>query len=50
MGGLDIYFEGGRKECEKNIYSKLPILDPTILTIVNALFIIYVFSRILLLA
>jgi len=26
----------------KNVYSKLPSLDPTILTIVNTIFIIYV--------
>ena len=27
---------------KKNVYSKLPSLDPTILTVVNTLFIIYV--------
>ena len=36
------FFEGGRKEYEKKVYSKLPNLNPTILTIVNTLFIIYV--------
>jgi len=30
---------------KKSIYSKFPSLDPTILTIVNTLFIIYVFKN-----
>ncbi len=38
-------FEGGRKEHEKNIHSKLPILDPILLTIVNPIFIIFVLIR-----
>jgi len=41
MGSRYFLREEG-KNMIKNVYSKLPSLDPTILTIVNTLFIIYV--------
>jgi hypothetical protein len=41
MGSRYFFGEEG-KNMRKNVYSKLPSLDPTKLTIVNTLFIIYV--------
>jgi len=48
MGSRYFLREEG-KNMLKNVYSKLPSLDPTILTIVNTLFIIYVINLISLL-
>jgi len=40
--GSRYFLREERKNMKKNVYSKLPSLDPTILTVVNTLFIIYV--------
>ena len=40
--GSRYFLREERKNMKKNVYSKLPSLDHTILTVVNTLFIIYV--------